>query len=289
MVIRGRIIRPPSEAENFLLQVTTGCSSDNCTFCGAYADKPFSIKTYEEIVTDIETGSRMYPGIRRVFLLDGDALAVPNRRLIPVLKKLGESFTGITRISSYVNGYNITNRSDTEIEELYTDKLRLVYIGLESGSQKILDICRKRSGVKEMTDAVIRMKRAGIKSSVIVLLGLGGKEHSEEHVYETVKALNRMQPRYLSLLTVMLIPGTGLWKQARRGDFEELDSTGLLNEAYGIVKGLALEGTVFRSNHASNYLSIEGKLPRDRKSILDKLEKGIYGTIKLRPEYLRGL
>ena len=289
MTLIEPIIRPPAERDSFLLQVTTGCSANHCTFCGAYTDKPFAVKDSEEIVSDINKAAALYPDTRRVFLLDGDALAVSNVKLLPILKKLDEVFPKLSRISSYSNGYNITQRSNAELVELNENKMRLIYIGLESGSQDVLDRCRKRSTADEMIEAVKKAARCGIKSSVIVLLGLGGKKHSEKHVRDTIKALNKMQPRYLSFLSVMLIPGTPLYKECKEKRFKELNSHELLAESYNIIKGLELEKTIFRSNHASNYLSLEGRFPQDKNKLLNSLDLAIRGKINLRTEFSRGL
>ena len=289
MPIIEPVIRPPSEADSFLLQVSCGCSSNSCSFCGAYLGKSFKIKDPKEIFEDIEAGSMSYPWARKVFLLDGDALALKNEMLVPVLERIGLSFPRLTRISSYANGYNITNRSAEQLKELADSRLNLIYIGLESGSQDILDICGKQSTVKEMITAVRNAELAGIKSSVIVLLGLGGRMYAEEHVRQTVKALNLMQPRLLSFLSLMLIPGTALYESHRRGEFEMLNSSELLEQAYNIIAGLELNKTVFRTDHASNYLSLEGRFPHDKGRLLDILSKAIRGKINLRPEFFRGL
>ncbi len=289
MTLIEPIIRPPSERNSFLLQVTTGCSANTCTFCGAYKGKPFAVKDQEEIFSDIDEAAEVYPGTRRIFLIDGDALVLNNAKLLPVLKKLNKAFPKLARISSYANGYNITRRGDTALAELYENKLRLIYIGLESGSQDILDRAKKRSTAREMVEAVKKADKAEIKSSVIVLLGIGGKKHSGEHVRETIKALNEMQPRYLSFLSVMLIPGTALHKECREKRFRELEPNELLAEAHGIIKGLELDKTIFRSNHASNYLSLEGRFPQDKNKLLNTLALAIKGEINLRPEMLRGL
>jgi len=281
-------IRPPSEAESFLLQVTAGCSSNDCTFCGAYFGKPFRVKPVDEIERDIREGRRLYPGTRRVFLMDGDALALNNRKLLPILESLNQSFPQLSRISSYANGHNITGRSLPELEELCAQKLSLIYMGLESGSQQVLDRCRKKATAEEMIEAVRRSAQAGIKSSVIVLLGLGGKKGSEMHVRETIKALNRMQPRYLSFLSVMLIPGTPLWEEAQRGSFQELNTNELLREMRDMIAGLELEKTIFRSNHASNYLPLEGRFPQDKGKLLAMLDSALTGKISLRSEWMRG-
>ncbi|MCK5179820.1 MAG: radical SAM protein [Candidatus Omnitrophica bacterium] len=289
MAIVEPIIRPPSEAESFLLQVTVGCSANQCTFCGAYLNKPFAIKNFEEIVLDIQRGRSLHPQTRRVFILDGDALVVNNTKLLPVLKELNDAFPMLSRISSYATGYNILKRTDKELHELYAYQLKLIYIGLESGNQDILDRCRKRSSAEEMVEAVRRAAKARIKSSVIVLLGLGGKRYSKEHVKDTITALNRMQPRYLSFLSLMVIPGTPLYEEILNGDFAELNPIELLKEAHDIISGLKLEKTIFRCNHASNYLPLKGRFPQDKERLLDSLQLALQGELKLKPEFLRGL
>ncbi len=282
-------IRPPSEAESVLLQVTLGCSANGCSFCGAYKDKPFGVKSAQEISGDIRRYSARHKEARRVFLMDGDALVLGNEKLIPVLDELNEAFPRLARVSSYANGRNITQRSREELRELAARKLSLIYMGLESGSQEILERCGKSSSAEEMIEAVRRAQDAGIKSSVIVLLGLGGRKDSARHARETAAALNRMQPRYLSFLSLMLIPGTRLSQQAESGEFEELTPEELLEEARGIISALELKKTIFRSDHASNYLPLEGSFPKDKKTLLDTIDSAICGRIGLRPEGLRGL
>lgn len=289
MPIIEPVIRPPAEAESFLLQVTTGCSANHCSFCGAYLNKPFSLKNIAEIEGDIYLGSRLCPDERRIFLMDGDALAVKNEKLFPILEKIIMAFPKLSRIASYANGYNITGRTDNELQELYHHKLRLIYIGLESGNQMILDRCGKRSSVAEMVEAVQRAELAGIKSSVIVLLGIGGQRYSGDHVRDTVTALNKMQPRYLSFLSLMLIPGTPLYEDAQKGNFEELNSLELLKETRDIIAGLELTKTIFRTDHASNYLPLEGRFPADKEKLLALIGLAINGKLRLKPEFLRGL
>jgi radical SAM superfamily enzyme YgiQ (UPF0313 family) len=289
MAILEPVIRPPAEADSFLLQVTLGCSADHCSFCGAYKTKPFRVKDPVEVFSDIERYARRYPGTRRVFLMDGDALVLSNSKLVPVLEKLAQVFPRLSRVASYANGSNITRKTEGELAELYAHKLSLIYMGLESGSQAVLDRCKKTSGVEEMIEAVQRAEQAGIRSSVIVLLGLGGKKYSEEHVRGTIEALNRMQPRYLSFLSLMVIPGTPLAGEVRRGDFTELGPEELLKEAYAMIRGLELKRTVFRSDHASNYLALEGTFPKDKPALLKDLKAAIAGTLGLRPDFARGL
>ena len=289
MPIVEPVIRPPAEADSFLLQVTLGCSADHCTFCGAYKTKPFRVKDPQEIFSDIDRYARRYPDTRRVFLMDGDAIVLTNRQLVPILEKLEQAFPRLARVSSYANGSNITRKSDSELEELFAHKLSLITMGLESGSQRVLDQCKKTSNMLEMIEAVQRAERARIKASVIVLLGLGGKKYSTEHVRGTIEALNAMQPRYLSFLSVMVIPGTPLADDVRRGVFTELDPMELLQEAYAMIQGLELRHTLFRSNHASNYLALEGTLPKDKPVLLKALKAAIDGEVRLRPDFTRGL
>lgn len=289
MALVEPIIRPPSEAGSFLLQVTVGCSANSCNFCGAYLNKPFKVKDFDEICADIEEQASFYPDTRRVFLLDGDALSLSNDQLIPVLDKLKSAFPLLTKVSAYANGFNISKRTDSELKQLYDRKLKLIYMGLESGSQNVLNYCTKKATVEEMVKSVQRCEKVKIRSSVIVLLGLGGKKYSKEHVEKTVLALNEMQPRYLSFLSLMVIPGTVLQKQIKAGDFVELNSNELLQESYDIISGLNLKKTIFRSNHASNYLSLEGRFPQDKQRLLEELKMAISGKSFLRPEFLRGL
>jgi len=283
------VFRPPSEADSFLLRVTVGCSSDDCAFCGMYKMKSFRVKDPAEVFTDIDQYARRFPAARRVFLMDGDALVLSNAKLIPVLDKLGQAFPRLTRVSSYANGFNITKKTDAELEALAARKLDLIYMGLETGSQEVLDRCGKVSSVCEMIEAVRRAEGAGIRSSVMVLLGLGGRECSDEHIRGTIEALNAMQPRYLSFLSLMIVPGTPLAGELKRGTFKELDARGLLQECYEIVAGLELRRTVFRSNHASNYLPLEGVFPKDKPALLETLRAALAGKTGLRPDLFRGL
>lgn len=282
-------IRPPAEAGSFLLQVTAGCSANVCTFCGAYAGKSFRAKPAEEVFADIDEERALNPGARRVFLMDGDALALSNARLLPILDRLAAAFPKLTRVSSYACGDQLARRSDGELRELRERRLSLVYLGLESGSREVLERCRKRASVEEMIEGVRRAEAAGIISSVIVLLGLGGEERSAAHIRDTIRALNRMQPRLLSFLSLMLVPGTPLWGEARRGRFHARDPAGLLREARDILAGLELRRTVFRSDHASNHLSLAGRLPADKDALLRLLDLALEGKVPTRPESFRGL
>lgn len=283
------VIRPPSEANSFLLQVTLGCSQNTCTFCGAYIDKPFKVKKIEEIENDIELGSKLYPETNRVFLCDGDALVLRNDKLVPILKKLKHAFPKLGRISSYANAQNILSKTKEELKELYNNKLKLIFVGLESGSNKVLKAVKKKASAEEMIEAVNKAKEAGIKSHIILLIGLGQQKNTFEHAKESAKVVNQMNPRYISALSLMLIPGTELFNDYKNEKFKELSTKEFLQETLWFLEDLTVKNTIFRCNHASNYLPLEGRLPQDKDNMLKTLKAGISGEIGLKPEIFRGL
>lgn len=283
------VIRPPSEAYSFLLQVTLGCSQNTCAFCGAYLDKPFKVKSLVEIKKDIELGAQLYPETKRVFLCDGDALVLNNEKLLSVLDQLHQAFPKLGRISSYANAQNILNKTPEELKELYTKKLKLIFIGLESGSNNILKRMNKTATAEQMVAAVEKAQTAGIKVHVIVLLGLGEAIGSLEHAKATAKIVNLMQPRYLSALSLMLIPGTDLYQEYKEKKFKELTPQELIQETLWLIEDLELQHTIFSCNHASNYVPLEGRLPHDKEKLLKTLKAAQTGKISLKPEFFRGL
>lgn len=289
MPIVEPVIRPPSEAGSFLLQITTACSSNHCSFCGAYLNKPFSLKPMDEIQMDIAVQKQIDDSVNKVFLMDGDSLCFPHEKLEKVLGQLNQAFSQLRRISSYSNDYSILSRSREQLESLRRQRLSLVYMGLESGDQRVLDSCRKKSSVAGMIEAVKKLKLCGIKSSIMVLLGLGGRENSRGHALATARALNEMQPDMLSFLTVMLVPGTALYEQAQKGEFEPLNSHEILEEMNLMIQGLELKNTLFFSNHASNFLPLQGRFPGAKAQFLKVLEKAQSGELGLRSEWMRGL
>ncbi len=283
------VIRPPSEAYSFLLQVTLGCSQNNCTFCGAYLNKPFKPKSLIEIKKDIAFGSQLYPETKRVFLCDGDALVLNNEKLLPILKDLNNSFPKLSRIASYANAQNILNKTPDELKELYEHKLKLLFIGLESGDNKVLKRMNKSATAEQMVEAVQKAQAVGIKVHVIVLLGLGEASGSKEHALATARIVNQMQPRYLSALSLMLIPGTPLHTDYRNKKFKELTPQELIQETIWLIENLELEHTIFSCNHTSNYVPLDGRLPHDKETLLKTLHAAQTGQIGLKPEFFRGL
>jgi radical SAM superfamily enzyme YgiQ (UPF0313 family) len=283
------VFRPPSEAYSYILQVTYGCSHNACTFCGMYRTKQFKVRPFDEVREDIEQAARRYPGIRRVFLADGDAMILKTDKLIATLDELGKAFVGLERVGTYADARGINSKTGRELLDLRARKLGIVYLGLESGNEDVLASVVKGVTAGEMTESVHRGKEAGIKTSVIALLGLAGKAMSEAHAADTARVISAMSPDYFSALTLTLVPGTELAEQAQRGDFQMLTPEESLEELYRMVEPVSVSRpVVFRTNHASNYVTAKGTLPDDKKAILHKIRWAIEHKA-LRPESMRGL
>ena len=291
MRYHGMVIRPPSEADSYILQVTYGCSHNRCTFCGTYMDKPFRVRPIEEVLEDIALAQAEIPDTRRVFLADGNALVLATDRLITILDALRSALPRVRRIGIYANARDILGKTDEELAALKQRKLAVVYLGLESGSDEVLRRVEKGITAAQMVEAVQRLKRADIRCSVIGLLGLGGKELSAEHAEETGRVVSAMDPEYFSMLTVMLIPGTELHQQWQSGRFELPEPLELLGELRQVIAATdGLSRCVFRTNHASNYLPLAGTLSRDKTELLAALDEALNrGRSALRPEAWRAL
>lgn len=290
MNYEGTIIRPPSEANSILLQVTVGCSHNKCTFCPAYKDKRFRIKSSDEIEEDILEAS-CYRSSGKIFLCDGDALIIPQKKIMQILNMIGENVKGIKRVGTYANAKSILRKSLDELIELRKLGLTIVYLGVETGSSELLQKIKKGVTYSEMVQAGHLIKEAGIKLSATVILGLGGIEKSMEHAADTAKILSEIDPDYASALTLMLVPGTPLYAEYISGGFVMPDKFALLNEQALIINNSNFTDCCFTSNHASNYLPIKAMLPREKEKTVSMIY-AVIGTndIKLlRPEYLRGL
>ena len=291
MRYQGTVIRPPSEADSYILQVTYGCSHNRCTFCGTYLDKPFRVRETSQVLEDIEAASRMLPSARRVFLADGDALVLSTQRLIAILDALQGAFPNLERVGIYANAGDILRKSDEELEALREGGLGIVYLGLESGSDEVLARIEKGASAGEMIEAVRKAKEAGLLTSVIGILGLAGLEGSGEHARLTGEAVSQMDPDYFSMLTLMLVPGTPLHREWETGKFELLDAGQMLAELRVVIENLdGLTKCLFRTDHASNYLPLRGTLPGDKDRLLTALDSALVrGREALRPEAWRGL
>lgn len=283
------VYRPPSEADSYLLHVTYGCSHNECTYCAMYRSKRFSIRPEAEILQDIAEAARVLGRVRRVFLLDGDALTAPTRRLVPVLEALGAAFPSLQRVGSYVNAVSILSKDDAELARLRALRLGIGYLGLESGDEEVNRRIVKGATLDEQVQAVRRAQAAGIKMSVMVLLGIAGRERSLAHARATAEVLNAMDPRFVSCLCVTPVPGTPLWDDVQAGRFVLPSPAEILEELAVLVAGLEPSGAVFRSNHASNWLPLGGRLPADKARLLEAIDLARAGALPLKPDWLRGL
>ncbi|AFM00494.1 Fe-S oxidoreductase [Desulfitobacterium dehalogenans ATCC 51507] len=291
MIYEGAVFRPPSEASSLILQVTLGCRHNQCTFCSMYKGKSFRIRSIEEIMTLIDAGYRAYPHTERIFLADGDALAIETDVLAKVLKALYQRFSRLKRVGIYGGPKDILEKGPEELALLKEQGLSIVYLGVESGCGTILNLIHKGVTPEEMINAGQRIVASGLKLSCTIILGLGGKEHSQEHAVETGKVISAIDPHYLGALTLMLAPDAPLIQKIQSGEFTLLSKWESLIELELMVQGLNLKDCLFRSNHASNYLPLKAHLPHDKEVLLSTLKEVIEDNREeaLRPEYWRGL
>ena len=287
----GDVFRPPSEAKSLILQATIGCSHNRCTFCGMYKKKKYRERSLEEINKDIALTARMLPYTRRVFLADGNALAMKTANLLEVMRSLNNAFPKLERISLYGNPQDLLVKSVDELADLKAHKLGIIYLGIESGSSAVLEAVKKGVTPEQIAEGAARAKKAGIPLSITAINGLAGREGTGEHARGTAELLNQIDPEYLGLLSLMTVPGTTMHRQFSQGELTPLGPWELLEEIKMIVAGLNLTGCTFRANHASNYLPLKAVLSRDRETILGELDKVLEkkapGSIK--NEYMRGL
>ncbi|UCB51317.1 MAG: radical SAM protein [Deltaproteobacteria bacterium] len=289
MHYEGYCIRPPSEAYSILLQVTLGCSHNKCTFCGSYKDKRFTIKDDEIILSDILFASKYMKRQDRVFLMDGDALIIPQKRLMWILDRIREHLPWVRRVGAYANTKGIKMKSHEQLIELKGNGLGILYLGVETGDAELRKKINKGSSVQTCIEMGRKVKDAGIKLSVTVLLGIAGREGSLAHARATGELLSAMDPNYVGALTVMLIPGTPLYEEHRKGEFQLPDEKELLQELREMIAHTNLSRGLFFSNHASNYLPVKAKLPKGKQEALDLIDAALKGDVGLRPEWMRAL
>lgn len=288
-IYEGTVYRPPSEWNSLIIQSTIGCSHNKCTFCNMYKDKKFRIKTVEHIKEDILIGSQLQRDAKKVFLGDGDALIRKTSEQLEILSYISTIMPQCERVTCYGTPKSILGKSHEELVSLKNAGLQMVYLGLESGSDQVLEKINKGATSIEIIKAAKCVKEAGIKLSVTAIIGIGGKELSSIHGIETGKILSKMKADYIGLLTLMLENGTDLKDQYERGEFELLCQEDILRETQLIVENLDSPGSVFRANHASNYLNLSGTLNKDKERILEVLNRAINGKVYLKGEKYRGL
>jgi radical SAM superfamily enzyme YgiQ (UPF0313 family) len=295
------IYRPPSEAYSLLIQASVGCSAaaagrcyfcTSCVFDKTVPEKRFRIRPLDDVLEDIQIARNQYGGrVEKIFLLDSNAMVIKTPQLLAIVEACYRAFPRLKQVSCYACCGDILRKSDAELRQLREAGLNLVFLGLESGDQQVLDMMNKGATVEDQIDAVVKANRAGIRTSVTIIIGLGGKRLYRQHAVNTGKAVTAMNPTFLSALTLMVVPDSPLDAMVRRGEFELVNEpVEILRELELIIQHIDAPGPIiFRTNHASNYLPLKGTLPKDKSALLRLVQNAQNDPAMLRPEYRRGL
>lgn len=274
MRYEGIVYRPPSEARSLIVQVTIGCAHNTCTFCNMYKAKDFRVRSMEEIMEDLREAHNSYGAyVQKVFLADGDALVLQTEKLLEILKAVRELFPNCTRVASYGTAQDILRKSEEELKSLQKAGLGIVYVGAESGDDEILASICKGVTAEELKAAGQKLKRCGIQTSVTLISGLGGRSKVEEHARSCAELISAMNPEYASFLTLRLYEGTPMYDDVVTGRFERITADEIVDEMKIFLEHVNSPGTVFRTNHASNYVVLAGNLNEDIPSMLAQLDE----------------
>lgn len=290
MRYEGTVYRPPSEAGSLIIQLTIGCARNTCTFCAMYKEKNFRVRKLEEVVEDLHMARQYYSSIpiKRIFLADGDALIVKTEDLLYILDKCHEIFPEAERISAYGAPKDVLLKTPQELKKLKQAGLDMIYVGVESGDDQVLiDVC-KGATAAEMIEAGQKLKEAGMIVSMTLISGLGGRKLLKEHAVNSAAVISAIKPEYVGFLTLMVEQGTPMFDQLQKGEIELLKPEEVLEEMKLFISNVDSEGTVFRSNHASNYIPLGGTLNKDKEKLLKQIEEAEKRNV-YKPESYRGL
>ncbi len=283
----GDIYRPPSEANSLIVQATIGCSYNKCTFCDMYKGKRFRQRPVEDVLDDLRMARGYYPRVEKIFLADGDALIMKTERIIEILDTIKDFYPECKRVALYASPQSVRLKTDEELKTLKEHGLYIAYLGLESGNDEILELINKGETAQELIKAGQRIKKSGILSSVTVISGLGGTQRWQRHAVDTAKALNAMNPDYIGLLTLMVRENTPMYEQVRSGVIKLLSPLQIAEETRLLLEHMDSPGSVFRMNHASNYLSLRGGLNDDKAAMIARLDAAIEGKTHFKREEYR--
>ncbi len=288
MRYEGNIYRPPSEARSLILQVTIGCAHNKCTFCSMFIDKEFRVRNEEEVFEDLDSARKKYRAVDKVFLADGDALCLTTDKLLRILAYIKKTFPECRRVGVYGTPQDTLNKSEEDLIKLREAGLGIVYIGAESGSEQVIKNIKKGVTRQQIIDAVKKLEASGLAASVTFISGLGGKELWQEHAVETGKMISEMGASYVGLLTLMVERGTELTADIEAGKFQLLSGAEIVEETALMMENINVtEECVFRSNHASNYVSLSGTLPQDKNEMMEDLEHVLKNLGRLKDERFR--
>lgn len=288
MRYEGAVYRPPSEAYSLIIQVTIGCSQNDCIFCNMYKEKQFRMRKLEEVLADFSEARAKYRTVKKIFLADGDALICRMDYLEKILLFIQEHFPECTQVTAYGSPRSVLIKKQEELKRLQKLGLSMIYMGLESGNAEVLEFMKKGATPDEMIRAADKIHEAGIRLSVTAISGLGGRKLWREHAIDTGKVLSQMKPNYIGLLTLMIEEDLPLAEEIRQGNFQLLTPYDILVETKEMLKYMDCPGCIFRSNHASNYVNLRGTLNEDRDAMIELLEEAIQGNIHLKSEWMRG-
>ncbi|MGI6730760.1 MAG: radical SAM protein [Anaerovoracaceae bacterium] len=290
MRYEGNIYRPPSEAYSLIVQVTIGCAHNDCTFCSMFKDKQFRVRKISEVLEDLDTARSRYRNVNRIFLADGDALVLQNKDLNIILDHIKKLFPECERVGVYGSPQDVLRKSHEELVELYNNGIGIIYIGAESGSDKVLADIKKGATRAEIIESVKKIEASGIKASVTFISGLGGKDGWEDHAIQTGTMISEMEPSYVGLLTLLTEPSAPLHKDIQEGRFQLLSPLEVVEETRLLLENINVKKPcVFRSNHASNYVSLRGDLPQDKERMLAQLDRAMKNAGMLKDDSLRRL
>lgn len=287
MRYEGRVFRPPSEAYSLIIQATVGCSHNKCRFCDMYKEKSFHVRPLEDVIEDLKGAREAYGPVSRIFLADGDALVRRFSDLEAILVAIQEIFPECGRVTSYGSPRSILIKTPEQLRTLRTLGLKMIYMGLESGSDAILSHVNKGETAGEIIKAGRIVREAGMKLSVTAISGLGGKARWQEHAVKTAEALNAMNPEYIGLLTFRLEGQAPMIPEVERGDFQMLTPIEVARETLLMMEHLDSPGSVFRSNHISNYINLSGTLNQDKPRMLAELHEALGGRVAFKSEEMR--
>lgn len=284
----GDVYRPPSEAYSLIVQATIGCTHNKCSFCKMFKEKRFQTRATEDIIADFAWARKRYRSVPRIFLADANALCLKTDKLMPILTYIEETFPECERVTIYGRASDVLRKTEDELRQLREHGLTMVYIGAESGSDKVLEMCRKGETRQQLIDAVKRIEKVGIKASVTFISGLAGKDGWEDHAIQTGTMITEMNASYVSLLTLLVDPQAPMYEDIQSGRLKLLTPQEVLAETHLMLENANPEKTcIFRSNHASNYLSLKGDLPQDRDRFLAQIEAAMKNTGMLKDERFR--
>lgn len=272
------VFRPPAEANSAILQATFGCSWNSCAFCEMYASKSFKVRRPEELKPEIELLSKIYVGVKKIFLADGNAFVLSANKLIPILNEINKQFGKLQRISSYALPKDILCKTESELKELRGLGLKLLYIGIETGDDDLLKLINKGETFNSTLDGILKAHEAGIETSIMIINGLGGKKYSNQHAINSAKIINRVNPKYLSTLTLSFPFGKEHFQRKFKGDYVPQSIVELFEELKVFLSQVELHNVIYRSNHVSNNLILKGILSKDKKNLLDQIDRAIEET-----------